>query len=154
MKPDAIERTVQKTSVWLHDVCQGLRTGDERIAYHALRAVLHALRDRLSVEDAAALGAQLPLLVRGIYYEGWHPHGKPLRVRTAEEFLILLLSNLSLDTEFRVEPRQALEAVFTALQLHVDPGAVDKLLHALPPDIQSLFAPRVAARVELRDDEL
>jgi uncharacterized protein (DUF2267 family) len=66
----------------------------------------------------------------------------------------MLLSNLSQDSEFHLEPRQALESVFTALQLHVDPGAVDKLLRALPPDIQSLFAPRVAARVELRDDEL
>jgi hypothetical protein len=27
------------------------------------------------------LGAQLPLLVRGIYYEGWHMAGKPTRER-------------------------------------------------------------------------
>jgi hypothetical protein len=46
MKPDAIERTVQKTNVWLHDICEALRIKDERIVYRALRAVLHAIRDR------------------------------------------------------------------------------------------------------------
>ena len=148
MKPDAIERTVQKTHVWLHDICEDLRIKDERVAYHALRAVLHALRDRLSVEDAAAFGAQLPLLVRGIYYEGWHPHGKPLRLRKAEEFLLLLAANLSQDMEIELEPRRALDAVFGTLQAHADPGAVDKVFRALPADIQSLLAPRVGARLE------
>lgn len=148
MKPDAIETTVQKTNIWLHDICNDLRIKDERVAYHALRAVLHAIRDRLSVEDAAALGAQLPLLVRGIYYEGWHPHGKPLRLRKADEFLLLVAANLAQDSEIELEPRRALEAVFGTLQAHADAGAVDKVFRALPPDIQTLFAPRLGACLE------
>jgi uncharacterized protein (DUF2267 family) len=31
--------------------------------------VLHALRDRLTVEEASDLAAQLPMLIRGLYYE-------------------------------------------------------------------------------------
>jgi len=42
---------------------------DERRAYNALRAVLHALRDRLTTEEIAQFGAQLPTFVRGVYYE-------------------------------------------------------------------------------------
>jgi uncharacterized protein (DUF2267 family) len=148
MKLDAIERTVQKTQLWLHGICDELRVKDERVAYHALRAVLHAIRDRLSVEEAGALGAQLPLLVRGIYYEGWHAHGKPLRLRKAEDFLQLVQDNLAQDTELELEPRRALEAVFAILQMHLDPGAVDKLFRELPPDVQTLFAPRLGARLE------
>ena len=148
MRLDAIERTVQKTNVWLHDICDGLRIEDERIAYHALRAVLHAIRDRLTIEDAAALGAQLPLLVRGIYYEGWHPHGKPLRVRKAEDFLSLVAAHLAQDAEADLEPRRAVDAVFGTLQSHADPGAVDKLFRSLPPDIRTLLAPSVGARLE------
>ena len=148
MKPDAIERTVQKTNQWLHEICEYLRSDDERIAYHALRAVLHAIRDRLSVEDAAALGAQLPLLVRGIYYEGFHPHGKPLRLRKAEDFLLFLSTNLAQDMETELEPRDALDAVFSTLQLHADRGAVEKAFRALPSDIQSLLAPSITMRLE------
>jgi uncharacterized protein (DUF2267 family) len=148
MKLDAIERTVQKTNLWLHGIRDDLRVQDERVAYHALRAVLHAIRDRLSVEDAAALGAQLPLLVRGIYYEGWHAHGKPLRLRKAEEFLELVQRNLAQDAELELEPRRALDAVAGVLQAHMDPGAVEKLFHALPPDVQTLFVPRLVARQE------
>jgi uncharacterized protein (DUF2267 family) len=148
MRVDAIERTVQKTNIWLHDICKDLKTDDERIGYHALRAVLHAIRDRLSVEEAAAFGAQLPLLVRGMYYEGWHPHGKPLRVRKADEFLSLVAGNLALDAEPELEPRRAVDAVFGTLHAHADPGAVDKVFHSLPGDIRTLFAPGMAAGVE------
>jgi len=56
-------------------------------AYVALRATLHALRDRLPVEETAELAAQLPMLVRGVYYEGWDPTGKPVRERSLEGFL-------------------------------------------------------------------
>src|SRR6516162_2996456 len=81
------DSTVQTTHVWLNELMALTGWQDPHPAYLALRAVLHALRDRLSVDEAAALGAQLPMLVRGFYYEGWHPHGKPLRERTREEFL-------------------------------------------------------------------
>jgi uncharacterized protein (DUF2267 family) len=143
MIPDAIERTVHKTNGWLHEICRELRVEDRRVAYHALRAVLHALRDRLSVDDAAAIGAQLPLLVRGIYYESWHPHGKPLHVRKAEEFLRLVATNLAQDAEFELEPRRAVDAVFSTLKAHADPGAVEKLFRTFPNDLQALFAPRM-----------
>src|SRR6516225_3829841 len=83
----AFDSTLQAMNGWLHNVMERLNWLDRHRAYHALGAVLHALRDRLGVEQAAALGAQLPLLVRGLYYEGWHPSGKPSKERRKEEFL-------------------------------------------------------------------
>ncbi len=59
---------------------------DRHAAYRVLRAVLHALRDRLTVAETVDLGAQLPMLIRGLYYEGWTPNDKPLRERTREKF--------------------------------------------------------------------
>jgi uncharacterized protein (DUF2267 family) len=60
---------------------------DAHKAYQALRLVLHTLRDRLTVEEAVQFAAQLPMLVRGFYYEGWAPTGNPLKHRHKQEFL-------------------------------------------------------------------
>ena len=66
---------------WLRDIRMGLSEENQSRAFRILRAVLHALRDHLAVHQVASLGAQLPLLFRGIWYEGWDPSGKPLRQR-------------------------------------------------------------------------
>jgi len=84
----AFDSTIQTTNVWLNDLADRLGWQDKQRAYHALTAVLHALRDRLPVDQAVALGAQLPMLVRGFYYEGWHPADKPIKERKKEEFLV------------------------------------------------------------------
>jgi uncharacterized protein (DUF2267 family) len=67
---EAFDKTLQITHVWLDEIMAELGPDRQR-AYHALRAVLHALRDRWPLNLAAHLGAQLPLLVRGIYYDNW-----------------------------------------------------------------------------------
>ena len=64
---EVFDRTVQKTNSWLHDLMQVLQWADKHKAYLALRATLHALRDRLTVDEVAQLGAQLPMLIRGFY---------------------------------------------------------------------------------------
>ena len=62
------DSTLQTTNIWLNEIQEHLGWGeDHQRAYHALRAVLHALRDRLPVDHAAALAAQLPMLIRGFY---------------------------------------------------------------------------------------
>jgi uncharacterized protein (DUF2267 family) len=83
---ELFSNTLQKTHLWLKDLAEELRWEDQHQAYLALRATLHALRDRLTVDEAAHLGAQLPVLIRGFYYEGWSPAGKPVRERHKEEF--------------------------------------------------------------------
>jgi uncharacterized protein (DUF2267 family) len=62
---DVFDATVHKTNEWLNDVMDALSSRDQHQAYAAMRATLHALRDRLTVEEVAQLGAQLPMLIRG-----------------------------------------------------------------------------------------
>ena len=67
------DTTVQETNTWLRGLMENLHLTDRQEAYHDLRVTLHALRDRLTVEEAAHLAAQLPMLIRGLYYEGGTP---------------------------------------------------------------------------------
>jgi uncharacterized protein (DUF2267 family) len=83
---EVFDKTLQITHIWVDEIMAELGPDRQR-AYHALRAVLHALRDRLPLNLAAHLGAQLPLLVRGIYYDSWDPQPETTRERKQAEFL-------------------------------------------------------------------
>jgi uncharacterized protein (DUF2267 family) len=133
----AFDSTVQTTNVWLHEIQERLGWQDTHRAYHALRAVLHALRDRLPVDQAAALAAQLPMLVRGFYYEGWHPHGKPVRERHKEEFLAHIREAFREDP--LIDPEEVVQAVLHVLSRHVTSGEIERVKQSLPTEIRSLW---------------
>src|SRR5262245_66211326 len=84
---EAFDTTVQATYEWLRDISALLGDENRRHAYLALRGTLHALRDFLPTDEAAHLAAQLPMLVRGIYFEGWDPSTTPEPDRSAESFV-------------------------------------------------------------------
>jgi uncharacterized protein (DUF2267 family) len=117
---EVFDTTVHRTNSWLKELMEELRWQDRHKAYHTLRAVLHALRDRLTVEEAAHLGAQLPMLMPGFYYEGWDPTGKPLKARSREQFLARLGEELHLDQP--VDCERVVTAVFAVLERRVTEG--------------------------------
>jgi uncharacterized protein (DUF2267 family) len=133
----AFEHTIEVTHIWLNDLADRLAWTDQNRAYRALRAVLHALRDRLAVNDASHLAAQLPMLIRGLYYEGYHPSDKPLRERSKQEFLDHVGREF-VDTEFDIE--RVTRAVLQVLAKHITAGEVDKVKKALPDGIRALWA--------------
>jgi uncharacterized protein (DUF2267 family) len=133
----AFDSTVQTTNIWLNDLLDRLGWRDRPRAYQALRVVLHALRDRLSVEQAAALGAQLPMLVRGFYYEGWHPHGKPVKVRHKEEFLDHIAAEFRED--FDADAEDVTRAVCQVVAKHVSGGEIAHVKSSLPAELRSLW---------------
>ncbi len=73
MNVEVLGRTVQQTEIWLNEISERLGTGSEEEAYQALRAVLISLRDRIGTDNAAHLSAQLPVLIRGIFYDASIP---------------------------------------------------------------------------------
>jgi uncharacterized protein (DUF2267 family) len=143
---DVFDRTIHLTNAWLDEIIDWLEETpssvprDKHVAWHALGAVLRALRDRVPLELAAHLGAQLPLLVRGTYYDQWRPSETPQRWRTAEEFVAVIAADLgSLGIVALDDAADAADAVFRTLNHHVDPGQVAKIRHALPEDIRALW---------------
>jgi len=127
--------TIEKTGFWLEDLAQELGNIPAQRAYSILRAVLHALRDRLTVEEAVKLGAQLPLLVRGFYYEGWRPAGRPEKCRHKEEFFQQVCKHYP----GVGEPERAVRAVFRVLEGHVTGGELQHVRQQLPPELRALW---------------
>lgn len=130
------DSTIQTTNIWLDDIMKDLKWTDRHRAYHALRAVLHTLRNRLPVDESAHLSAQLPLLVRGIYFEGWHPAAVPVKERRLDQFVAHVSEAFALDTE--ADPEQICRSVLKVLGRHVDAGAIDCLRKVLPEQILDL----------------
>jgi uncharacterized protein (DUF2267 family) len=134
---DVFDRTIHKTNNWLNELMEILGWHDRHKAYLALRVTLHALRDRLTVEEGAQLGAQLPMLIRGFYYEGWDPTGKPLKVRHKEEFLARVEEQFSGDDQ--VDAEQVARAVFTLLSNRITEGEIEDVKHVLPAELRELW---------------
>jgi uncharacterized protein (DUF2267 family) len=139
---NVFEHTIEVTHIWLHDLMDRLGWQDKRQAYLAMRAVLHTLRDRISVDDASHLAAQLPMLIRGFYYEGYHPAGKPVSDRSKADFLARVADECS--AESRNDGRVT-RAVFQVLSSHIASGEADKIKNLLPKDIRELWNPTPTA---------
>jgi len=133
---EVIDRTVAKTYEWLRAVAdQGGLDGTHR-AYQVTRAVLHALRDRLTPDVAAHVSAQLPMLVRGLFYDGWDPSATPERI-SLSEFLRRVEKEASLKGTSEAE--DATRAVMAILWDELGEGTMDHLMSVLPQDFAVLL---------------
>lgn len=132
-----LEDKVQKTYDWIKAVQEELGWDNPRKAYRALRATLHALRDRLTVAEAVNLGAELPMLVRGFYYEGWTVSGKPLKERHKEQFLEHIQE--SMRSDFDVDPDEVARAVFAVLARRISRGEIGDVKRVLPEALGDLW---------------
>jgi len=135
---DTFDKTVQESNLWLKDVMERLNTYDRHHAYSTMRAVLHALRDRIGPQNAAHLGAQLPMLLRGLFYEGWDPTGKPTKERHESAFLAHIARELP-RAAGPGEIEQGALAVLDVLSKHIDRGAAVKLATILPQDLRRFW---------------
>jgi uncharacterized protein (DUF2267 family) len=134
---DAIERSAQKAHEWLADLAGELGDEDRTKAWRVLRGYLQTLRDRLTVSEAAQLAAQLPHLVRGVFYEGFDPDRQPDKIRDRETFLTRLAERAQLrDT---AEAASAAAAATRVLRRHVSEGEIDDAVAQLPDEIRDVL---------------
>ncbi len=126
-----IDRTVAKTNEWLSRLGDESGIKDADRAYAALRAVLHALRDRIGPEVSIHLAAQLPLLLRGTFYEGWEPQMTPERL-TLDEFVTRVEEEASLGSS--AAAISAVRAVMQLLDEELAPGTMGHVIDVLPAE--------------------
>jgi uncharacterized protein (DUF2267 family) len=136
----AFDGELHEANVWLKEVASCLENSADLNPYgskRVLRAVLHALRDRIGPDNAVHLGAQLPTLVRGLYYDGWRPSMTPTRERGVDDFLSRVDDQLGRGAP--IDPEAATCAVFEVLWSRLDPGEVEKVRELLPLEFDDLW---------------
>ena len=134
---DVFDKTLQTTHVWLNEITDVIGP-DKQVAWHVLGAVLRTLRDRVPLHVAVHLGAELPLLVRGLYYDQWRGSDQPERYRTLDEFLGRVAEQFGAIRP--VDSAEAVRAVFGVLSRHVPEGQLRKVWQALPEDVRALWS--------------
>lgn len=136
-----VGRSIQDFQEWVKAIDGAMELGDEQKAYAILRGVLHQLRDRLPVNEAAHLGAQLPTLVRGVYYEQFNPAHMPEKERHTGAFLERVGERIQRDD---VDVEAATRTVFAVIKEKIDAGELRHVVHAMPKDLQGLWNDEIA----------
>jgi uncharacterized protein (DUF2267 family) len=130
-----IDEAAMSANVWVNELAERTGWDDKQRSYRLLRATLHTVRDHLGVDEAVQLGAQLPTLIRGIYYEGWKSARNPVQMRRPEEFIAAVQKGFEPDP--LGDAPQAITAVFDVLDRHVSGGEMD--------DVRSAFTEKIRA---------
>jgi uncharacterized protein (DUF2267 family) len=133
---EVFDKTLQTTNVWLDEIMED-HGPDRQLAWHMLGAVLRTTRDLLPTELAAHLGAQLPMLVRGTYYEQYTPERQPEKARALDDVLESVQQKMH--GVRPVASDAAIRSVFKVLSHHVDPGQVRKVRDSLPEHVRRLW---------------
>jgi uncharacterized protein (DUF2267 family) len=132
-----LDHSVERTNIWLAELAAELGSDDRHEAYRILRAFLHTLRDRLTPWEAAELSAQLPIVVRGVFFQNWRPHQTPARYRDRDEFLARFSAASGIEGEAAVA--FAAEAALRTFRRHVSDGELTDVMSVLPADLRELL---------------
>lgn len=131
-----LDHAPQVFAEWLNELCADLGWQKPR-AYLLLCETLHAVRDFLTVDEAADLAAQLPVLVRGVFFDGWDPSRTPIKQRSKADLLARIEARFQ--KEPLEDPERAVTAVFDLLRRHVSGGEFEQIKHAMRKPIQELW---------------
>jgi uncharacterized protein (DUF2267 family) len=153
--PDAFNHALHTANIWLADIGAAFGTRDRRFSQRSLRAWLHTLRDRLTVDAAAKFGAQLPELLRGAYYDGWEPNKVPVKYGV-DQYIHRFAAHASIPV---AQVPETVATITGALGRHMSPGQLSETFAELPTDLRAILtgnarpapAPAVAATAPAPD---
>ncbi len=134
---EVLDHTLQLTHEWINELRDRLDWSSSRDALRLMRTVLTEIRDRIPHEEAAQLSAQMPLLIRGMFFEGWQPAKTPIEDRDADTFRRAVEARLGHVAGYRGEADIA--AVFATLANRVSEGELRQVRHALPRAIRAFW---------------
>ncbi len=132
---DPFAHAMHTAHIWLRRITDDLATEDRAFAYRVTRAWLHTVRDRLEVPGAAHLSAQLPELLRGIFFEGWMPTKVPVSHGVAE-----FVAQFAAEAGVTEDEAAGLAWLVTdALRDLCSPGQLDRVAAVFPADLRNVL---------------
>ncbi|MFG5383538.1 DUF2267 domain-containing protein [Yoonia sp. R2-816] len=131
------ERTTHEAHEWVNDLSGRLGWSSERDVLRLLRAVICRIRDHLQINEMAQLSAQLPIMLRGMYYEGWQPKLTPVRERHQDEFVAAIEEQVGDVLDYRGP--EDIRVVFELLNARISRGEVDDVRANLPTELRDMW---------------
>lgn len=144
----ALEDALRDAQGWLASAGHRINTRSSQVALACLRGTLHTLRAQLDVRRAIEVGERLPLVMRGVFFDGWDPHDAPPPAATKDEFVGRVAADNGRNPRIKAEraAKAALEVIFERL-----PAAVTaRIVERLPENLRELWPDEPAPYVDLR----
>ncbi len=132
-----IDHTVQLTHEWVNQIDDEIGWNDSNRSFRLMRATLRAIRDVLPLNEAVQFGAQLPLLVKGLYYEGWNPSATPLKDRDKADFVAHVGEDFKTDP--LGEPESSIGSVLSVLNSRISKGEIEDVRGSLRHHLRELW---------------
>lgn len=134
---EVIDHTVHLTHEWINELTERLEWSSHKDALHLLRLTLTSVRDHISHSEVAQFAAQLPLLIRGMFYEGWKPSVTPSKNRKVADFIARIEAEVGNVVDYRGS--DDIKTVFKLLNARISDGEIADVRAGLPEDIRALW---------------
>lgn len=135
----AFERTLHKSHQWIKEIHQELDWMSADSVYHLLRAVLHTIRDQLSTNEAAHFSAQLPLLLRGTFFECWNPASNNPKGLGKVDFFESIRFHIGRVNRPIINLEDGVTIVLRVIFNHVSPGEMNDIIHSSRPSLRKYY---------------
>ncbi|WP_299031512.1 DUF2267 domain-containing protein [uncultured Sulfitobacter sp.] len=135
---EVIDHSVHLTHEWINELAGRLDWSSKRSALRLMRVTLHRIRDHLLVDELAQMSAQLPVMIRGFFFEGWVPKDTPIKERHEDEFIAFVGHQMADTSEYR--GRDDIKCVFDLLNARLSRGEVEDIRASLPQDIRDMWS--------------
>ena len=137
MEGNSIDKTVQTTNEWLNELGRYLGVQDKQVIYAAFKTTLTVIRDRLTIEEMADFAAELPVLLRGAFYEAWNPAKTPLKIKHVDDLYDLFLERYN--GPFVLEPKIIIPKIIGFLSRKVSAGEMKDIKSILPKELKEFW---------------
>ncbi len=130
------QKTIQKSNAWIRELNKRFGWNDEHKTYLALKATFHELRDKLTLKEVADFSSQLPMLLRGLFFEGWSPKEQPKKY-DEKEFFENIHNYFKKDP--KVDPYKISKTVFKFFSDKISSGEIKDIKSILPDYFKKLW---------------